>query len=523
MSTGDTTNSISISPPGSDEPASQWARSTLSALDTEHTNTTGQPPSLSSNSYPYSVEKVDRGFTQHTPDSPGVKVPGAFPGASSQAKDVGGNAQNVKQTALDALETAKGYAYNAGGVAKEYAQSAGQAVGEYIPPSVSAYFPGGLSKESHEYSLPSQETSSNEHPFTSGGVGTLPGPANEPSVALLPDERNKGTSTASSTGASKTQTSPIITTTNNGSVAPPISSIPQPQATSAKEKEINNGGIPETMCGETSVAKLPEERRQDNLFSHDGHAATAPGKTGGVGVLPSPTSNAGAAKLPEAEEVRQKNLPSHGLGGVSAIGTTAGVGVLPGSKSELGGAKLPDKRAHLHPPTQEKVVSAGSGTDGASTDASTRSLAGSRVVPTGSHGAAFTGLGSPESQMPIHHDAPKADAREHPLATDEEKKFAGNVFKKQSAGTVTPPRVSSDIATPGHEYPPSGTKGGAVGAGAGGLAGAGGRRGSEGMAEHDHRKSGFMDKLKGEMKVISGKLGHNEEKVEAGRKMMGKN
>jgi len=32
-----------------------------------------------------------------------------------------------------------------------------------------------------------------------------------------------------------------------------------------------------------------------------------------------------------------------------------------------------------------------------------------------------------------------------------------------------------------------------------------------------------MDKLKGEVKVISGKLGGNEEKVEEGRRMMGKN
>ncbi|KAF8981105.1 hypothetical protein BDQ17DRAFT_1379990 [Cyathus striatus] len=36
-------------------------------------------------------------------------------------------------------------------------------------------------------------------------------------------------------------------------------------------------------------------------------------------------------------------------------------------------------------------------------------------------------------------------------------------------------------------------------------------------------KHGFMDKIKGEMKVISGKLGHDEEKVELGKQMMGKN
>ncbi|KAH6893999.1 hypothetical protein BKA70DRAFT_796810 [Coprinopsis sp. MPI-PUGE-AT-0042] len=37
------------------------------------------------------------------------------------------------------------------------------------------------------------------------------------------------------------------------------------------------------------------------------------------------------------------------------------------------------------------------------------------------------------------------------------------------------------------------------------------------------KKPGFMSKLKGEVKVISGKLGHNEAKIEEGRKLMGKN
>lgn len=36
------------------------------------------------------------------------------------------------------------------------------------------------------------------------------------------------------------------------------------------------------------------------------------------------------------------------------------------------------------------------------------------------------------------------------------------------------------------------------------------------------RRSKFMDKIKGEMKMISGKLAHNEEKIEEGRRLMGK-
>jgi uncharacterized protein YjbJ (UPF0337 family) len=37
------------------------------------------------------------------------------------------------------------------------------------------------------------------------------------------------------------------------------------------------------------------------------------------------------------------------------------------------------------------------------------------------------------------------------------------------------------------------------------------------------RKTGFMNKVKGEMKVLSGKLTHKEDKIEEGRRLMGKN
>ena len=46
-----------------------------------------------------------------------------------------------------------------------------------------------------------------------------------------------------------------------------------------------------------------------------------------------------------------------------------------------------------------------------------------------------------------------------------------------------------------------------------------GRRASTGSAGH---KVGFLDRIKGEAKVISGKLGRNERKVEEGRHLMGK-
>ena len=47
-------------------------------------------------------------------------------------------------------------------------------------------------------------------------------------------------------------------------------------------------------------------------------------------------------------------------------------------------------------------------------------------------------------------------------------------------------------------------------------------KGSSGSPAAGPHKSRFMDKIKGEVKVLSGKLAHNEEKVEEGRRLMGK-
>jgi hypothetical protein len=58
----------------------------------------------------------------------------------------------------------------------------------------------------------------------------------------------------------------------------------------------------------------------------------------------------------------------------------------------------------------------------------------------------------------------------------------------------------------------SNTSGSSKGSGSGSGSGNGG----------SPHKSKFMDRIKGEVKVISGKLAHNEEKVEEGRRLMGK-
>ena len=111
---------------------------------------------------------------------------------------------------------------------------------------------------------------------------------------------------------------------------------------------VGIGSLPGDIS-EESVAKLPEERRQENLPSHE--AAEEPlGKTDGVGPLPGAPSESGVALAPE--EHRQEDLPSHETAD-EPLGKTGGVGPLPGASSESGVALAPEERTH---PQGESVV-----------------------------------------------------------------------------------------------------------------------------------------------------------------------
>lgn len=67
----------------------------------------------------------------------------------------------------------------------------------------------------------------------------------------------------------------------------------------------------------------------------------------------------------------------------------------------------------------------------------------------------------------------------------------------------------------------SGGSSGSVGKSSGKSAGSLATAGTPGSPSSPH-KSTFMDKIRGEAKLISGKLGKNEEKMEEGRRLLGK-
>jgi hypothetical protein len=223
--------------------------------------------------------------------------------------------------------------------------------------------------------------------------------------------------------------------------------------------ERHTGYIPGTLQDDTSLAKLPEERRLEGLPSHDDETAGRLGKSGGVGALPGLANESGVALLPDE---RAK----------AAQGTTPSIG-------------------------------------GASTDASVRTLAGSSYQP---------------SQLGQSHFVPQTAGRDQPFSRDEEKVFGADA-KKDFDVPEPADAVMGDnnktVATSSSagDDDNSGEHAHAVGAGSGGLAGAGRAAEIAGV----QKKSGFIHKVKGEMKILSGKMSHNETKVEEGRKMMGKN
>ncbi|KAF8815261.1 hypothetical protein BYT27DRAFT_7334025 [Phlegmacium glaucopus] len=439
------------------EPSSEWSSSTPNAPE---------PQAVSS----------PKDQIASNPTTPGLHVPGAFPGnIPKSGDDIQQDTEYVKHVAISAFQTAKGYAPTGVEDIKRLIQNAGDTVGGYLAESVAAYFPHhtpadtslpsdpdplnvrpaslgdvGTHPVNHttNTSLPSEETSQNTHPNSSIGAGVLPGPPGEFCIAMTPDER----------------------------ISPPTPEYTSPPT--------SHGPKSDTVRSETGIAILPEERRQQNLPSHDDEPSFATEKGKSV--------------------------------------STGGVGALPGDKEEVSVALLPEEGKSLV------------GTEsGASTDVSTRLLRGtpSTIVQdrdTSQYTLPVTGSSS-LAPIPIrnydknttgsplhasHPITPNTTARTYALASDDVK-FKGVPLSEGSHKEVdvSPTEKSigerrnleqgqSDVAT----------------SGCGAAVGPSSHAGHEGV----RRKTGFMDKLKGEVKVISGKLLHKESQVEEGKRMMGK-
>ena len=268
-----------------------------------------------------------------------------------------------------------------------------------------------------------------------------------------------------------------------------------------------------------------------------------PDSSGGAGILPGPPGEFGVAILPDERISSQENslnseilhsettdiLPEERKQQKPILNDDPPFmteNALPGAKEEVDMTPLPEERESL----------------GASRDASTNLLCDipstkvqvwgfSQYTPLPTNSTSFTPIPSitpdenttASSTYASHPVIPNTTARTYPLASDGvkfkgvplSKGFQQGLDQEQSSPTEnsTDERRNlvqglSDVATTGHGAE-------ATGAAVTGLSP---------HAEHEtvRKKPGFMDKLKGEVKVISGKLSHKESKVEEGRKLMGR-
>ena len=362
---------------------------------------------------------------------------------------------------------------------------------QYLPQAVTSYFPAVAPKADHinaSTTLPSAEV----HGDTSGtsrGVGGLPGDVNESAVAKLPEERAVDGTIKDATNVA--DDTPAIQTTTNTLAHLDLQDAPEPshpdvtptQHHSTNDKLASSaagtGGVGDLpgAASESSVAVLPEEK---NL--HDSTSTSikpAPVTTDGVGNLPGRDSESSVAVLPEEKKLHDLTSTSTG----SAPVTTGGVGNLPGADSESSVTKLPEERfMEKKTPLAEtsKPLPAIATSDvphsrqPPSSVLSTTAVAGHTPDETPTSTKQDIGHGP----SPLHHTS----ASPNPKA-----RGASDHVKGSSAAS------SSDAASASSNGSGSTTK-----------------------------KSGFMSKLKGEAKVISGKISGNEEKVEEGKKLLGK-
>ncbi|KAG6816149.1 hypothetical protein H0H87_008329 [Tephrocybe sp. NHM501043] len=345
-------------------------------------------------------------------------------------------------------------------------ENASETVRPYLPGSVAAYLrtyrpcpsAGAAAKQSP---LPSKEIPGG----SKVGVGSLPGNLSEASVAKLPEERAME-ARARQQQAKKTKHA-------------------GPAAASPTMYQNAKGYLPESVA-----AYLPGGAAPDSPLPSKEKPS---GSAGGVGSLPGNYSEVSVAKTPE--ERRLEGMPSHETDH-EVLGKTRGVGALPGGPNESRVAMLPEERVHPQYDsgvTGSKSLAVGGGAVGAGAGvAAARGMMGQRE--TRGSGIGPSGL---DPGGGAHHStstsggaaaAAHSDVRNAEMHTLGERK-AQQQQQQGTEGTSAERRSTS---------------------------------GSEGSAGSERQKVGFLKKMKGEAKVISGKLGHNEKKVEEGKHMMGK-
>lgn len=337
-------------------PATEWAVKTTTALEPEpgtpnafSVNPTTQQLFEEKNMRPGGV--VTETFTSSAVSTPGNEFPGAYPNEKEMRPAPGESIVNT------VTETAGKVAQSVSDTAQTYLPMAAERVGQYLPKSVadtmSTYIPGVnpqgtvIASEhdtTHTTSLPSTELMGAPAREHVGGVGALPGAVNESAVPKLPEERSGNqipTLAGAAVTAKETAQQATYTTQRTAehaknrltdtSTAVTGSTLPTRELDGAKPYEHSSGaGALPGSWNEPAVAALPDE--------------------GARGITNATSASVGT----HARTFGQATLPSHdddwrgdghqADGGVEHGQVSGGVGSLPGHKDEQGVAVLPDER-----------------------------------------------------------------------------------------------------------------------------------------------------------------------------------
>ncbi|KAF4586106.1 hypothetical protein EYR38_009727 [Pleurotus pulmonarius] len=510
-----------------DTPAHEWAEGTSSALQSKLDNQSPQPIHSLNTGETTSTSPIGVGGTRasappliskaSTSSTIGNEFPGAYPRDNS----------TTSGSAASAVGTAKDAAYQIYESAKQYMpaqediqqtlENASTTAKQYLPASVGAYLPDG--KE--HVSLPSQEVYGNMG-TSSDGAGALPGTLSEVSVAKLPEERRlEGLDTAKNFGASYAREQAWSQKASGG-----VGDLPGPKSETGvavlpDERLAGgmSGGVGDLpgSRNEADVVRLPEEKAVDGGFE----ALTKKPVVTTMNQLPTTSSvnysSAGSNAQADSNASNVALPPTPASGGYSANNKAALPPAIPSTGNEFGRAPAGGVVNSLGTLAQDAVATA-EAHDAATLDAA--KAAG--VEPKDTH-APVVPPKTPAVPKHVSDDRPTARKGE-PIAKQhilEETEKMNDVIRKDT----------SEVATAGHGSH-HGRKASQTDARRKSYDLAASHSDTKVVGDHPKDRSGsmssssskpsFMDKVKGEVKVISGKLGKNEEKVEEGRRMMGK-
>ncbi|KAF7421203.1 hypothetical protein PC9H_011723 [Pleurotus ostreatus] len=510
-----------------DTPAHEWAEGTSSALQSKLDDQSPQPIHSLNTDATMSSSPIGVGGARvsappltskaSTSSTPGNEFPGAYPRDNSTTPGMATSAASTaKDTAYQIYESAKQYIPAQEDI-QQTLENASTTAKQYLPASVGAYLPDGK----QAISLPSQEVYGNMG-TSSDGVGALPGTLSEVSVAKLPEERRlEGLENAKSFGSSYAREQAWSQTSSGG-----VGDLPGPKSETGvailPDERITRGmsggtggSSPKT---DSDVIRSPEEKTVNGGFkgltskpvvtTTNQHSTTSPVNHLSAGSNAQADSNASNVALP----------PTPGSGGYSTNNAVLPPAI-PSTGNEFGGASAGGV-----------VNSGGFGTP-----------AQNAVATTDAHDAATLDAAKAAGVEPKDTDAPAVPpktsgvprrvADDKPIARKGELIARQHILEETEKMNDVIRKDISEVATTGH-----GSHHGRT------ASQTESRRKSHDFAashldtraasDHPKDRSGsmssssskpsFMDKVKGEVKVISGKLGKNEEKVEEGRRMMGK-